>query len=187
MNTNINIIWFDENYDNKENIKYLNELKEYHNLTTTCFNEIEEGIKFIKKIKFVETNIIISGRLYKKFINKFKKELKNIYIIPKIIIFTKDEKEFLKNNKEYNNNDIHSFYNLGGIKTNFKDIKDFILGPLKGIKREEEGNLTFEYIDCKEKLYYPIQYKSLIDTTRIDKIIYLLIKCMINIKKIVIR
>ena len=170
MNININIIWFDENYDNKENIKYLNELKEYHNLTITCFKEIEEGIKFIKKIKFVETNIIISGRLYRKFINKFKKKLKEIYIIPKIIIFTKDEKEFLKNNKEYNNNDIHSFYNLGGIKTNFKDIKDFILEPLKGIKREEEGNLTFEYIDCKEKLYYPILYKSLIDTTRIDNI-----------------
>ena len=167
MNTNINIIWFDENYDNKENIKYLNELKKYHNLTTTCFKEIEKGIEFIKKIKFVETNIIISGKLYRKFINKFKKVLKEIYIIPKIIIFTKDENEFLKNNKEYNNNDIHSFYNLGGIKTNFKDIKDFIL---EGIKREEEGNLTFEYIDCKEKLYYPILYKSLIDTTRIDNI-----------------
>ena len=49
MNTNINIIWFDENYDNKENIEYLNELKEYHNLTSTCFKEIEKGIEFIKK------------------------------------------------------------------------------------------------------------------------------------------
>ena len=42
MNTNINIIWLDENYDNKENIKYLNELKEYHNLKIKCFKDIEE-------------------------------------------------------------------------------------------------------------------------------------------------
>ena len=38
------------------------------------------------------------------------------------------------------------------------------------MNRDDEGNLTFEYIDCKEKLYYPVLYKALIDTTRIDNI-----------------
>ena len=87
----MNVIWFDENYDNEENTGYINELKEYHNLKIKCFKDIEEGMKYIKTIEFVETNIIISGRLYGKFIDKFKEELKDIYIIPKIIIFTKNK------------------------------------------------------------------------------------------------
>ena len=171
MSTIINVIWFDENFDNEENTEYINELKDYKNLKIRCFKEIEEGMKYIKSIEFQETNIIISGKLYGKFIIKFKEELKDIYIIPKIIIFTKNKDEFLKKNDEYKNYINNSFYNLGGIKVIFKDIKDFILKPLNKPQREEEiGNLTFEYIDCKEKLYYPLLYKSLIDTTKIDNI-----------------
>ena len=166
METIINVIWIDENYDNEENTVYLNELREYHNLKIK-----DEGMKYIKSIEFEETNIIITGKLYTNFIQKFKEELKDIYIIPKIIIFTKNINDFLKNNYEYKNYINNSFYNSGGIKILFKDIKDFIFKPLGEIYREKEvGNLTFEYIDCKEKLYYPILYKSLIDTTRIDNV-----------------
>ena len=168
----MNVIWFDENYDRGENIGYLNELKTYQNLKIKCFKKIEIGIKYIKEIKFEVTNIILSGRLYIEFIKKFRDEIKDIYIIPKIIIFTKDKNEFLKHNNEYKNYIDNSFYNLGGIKTVFKDIKDFILKPLnkKMMNRDDEGYLTFERIDCKEKLYYPILYKVLIDSTRIDNI-----------------
>ena len=125
----INIIWFDENYDNEENIGYINELKENINLKIKCFKDIEDGMKYIKTIEFEETNIIINGRLYGKFIEKFKEELKYIYIIPKIIIFAENENDFLKNNDEYKNYINDSFYNIGGIKTAFKDIKNFILKP----------------------------------------------------------
>ena len=38
------------------------------------------------------------------------------------------------------------------------------------MNRDDEGHLTFEYIDCEEKLYYPILYKALIDSTKIDNI-----------------
>ena len=168
----MNVIWFDENYDRGENIGYLNELKTYQNLKIKCFKKIEIGIKYIKEIKFEVTNIILSGRLYIEFIKKFRDEIKDIYIIPKIIIFTKDKNEFLKHNNEYKNYIDNSFYNLGGIKTVFKDIKDFILKPLnkKIMNRDNDAHLTFEYIDCKEKLYYPMLYKALIDTTRLDNI-----------------
>ena len=152
MATNINIIWFDQNYDNEENSGYIDELKQYHNFKIKCFKEIKEGMKYIKTIQFEETNIIISGKLYIKFIKKFKEEIKDIYIIPKIIIFTKNKNEFLKNNSVYKNYFNNSFYNLGGIKTLFNDIKDFILKPLnkKIMNRDDEGHLTFEYIDCEE-------------------------------------
>ena len=83
----MNVIWFDENYDRGENIGYLNELKTYQNLKIKCFKKIEIGIKYIKAIKFEVTNIILSGRLYIEFIKKFRDEIKDIYIIPKIIIF----------------------------------------------------------------------------------------------------
>ena len=157
METIINVIWIDENYDNEENTVYLNELREYHNFKIKCFKEIDEGMKYIKSIEFEETNIIITGKLYTNFIQKFKEELKDIYIIPKIIIFTKNINDFLKNNYEYKNYINNSFFNSGGIKILFKDIKDFIFKPLGEIYREKEvDNLTFEYIDCKEKLYYPI-------------------------------
>ena len=172
MSTIIHVVWFDENYDNEENTEYLNELNSIGNLIIKCFKEIGEGIEYIKKIKFIETNIIISGKLYIQFIKKFRKELKDIYIIPKIIIFTKDKDGFLKNNIEYNNHNNNYFYKFGGITTIFNDIKDFISKPLnkKIMNRDDEGFLTFEYIDCKEKLYYPILYKALMDTTNIDKI-----------------
>ena len=170
MTTFINVIWIDENYDNEENNIYLNELKSYFNLIVNCFKEVEKGLEYIKKIEFEETNIIISGKLYIKFIKNFKKYIKDIYIVPKIIIFTKSKSEFVKKNIEHKNYFNNSFYNLGGIKEKFEDIKNFIFKPLNKPIRKEEDKLTFEYINCKEELYYPILYKSLIETTKIDKI-----------------
>lgn len=52
-------------------------------------------------------------------------------------------------NKEINYN--HPYYNLGGIKTSFDEVKKFILNP-KGINlnllnKEDEVQLVFEYIE----------------------------------------
>ena len=75
---------------------------------------------------------------------------------------------------------ITSFYNLGGIQTSFDDIKKFILKPLsKSLSKPlstpinntckfEGSQLTFEYIDQKEKLKLPILYNLLIEKTSID-------------------
>ena len=37
------------------------------------------------------------------------------------------------------------------------------------LNRDDEGQLEFEYIDCKEKLGLPLLYKSLIEVTPNDK------------------
>ena len=168
----VNVIWFDENYDSKENIEYSKELEVYKNLKIKCFKTVEEGIEYIKKIEFEETSIILSSRLYSDFITNFKNNLEEFKVIPKIIIFTRHRAEFLKYNKEYENYIDNSFYKFGGIKVAFSEVKDFILGLTikKFTETQNEGNLIFEYIDCKEKLYYPILYQSLIDSTRTDKI-----------------
>ena len=112
-----------------------------------------------------EQDIIINISLYKEFIDKFKEKIKDIYVIPKIIIFSKNKDKLI--NEKINN----SFYNLGGIKTSFDEIIQFIINPVK-IKRnlEEENQLTFEYIDCKEKLVLPMFFKSMIELTPKDNI-----------------
>ena len=167
-----NIIWIDSNVDNEENRGYLKDLQSYNYFKIKCFKNIDEAINIIKKIEFEETYIILSGRLYIKFIEKFKENLKDVYIIPKIIIFTENKDKFIEYNKEYSNILNHPFYNLGGIKTSFDEIKKFILNPInkKILNRDDEGQLTFEYIDSKEKLGLPLLYKSLIEVTPNDKI-----------------
>ena len=167
-----NIIWIDTNIENEENTMYLKELELFGNFRINCFKFVEPAIEKIKKINFELTFIIVSGKLYKDFIEKFKNNLNDIYVIPRIIIFTSNKEKFEENNKEINFN--HPYYNLGGIKISFDEVKKFILNP-KGINsiflnKENDIQLTFEYIDCKEKLILPMLYKILIDNIPIEKV-----------------
>ena len=50
----------------------------------------------IKKIKFSETNIIISVLICNEFIEKFEENWTDIFIIPKIIIFTSNKERFIE-------------------------------------------------------------------------------------------
>ena len=167
-----NVIWIDFIVDNEENSRYLEELKTYFFFKVKYFKNVDEAINKIKKIKFEETNIIVSGRLYFEFIEKFKENLKDICVIPRIIIFTRNKEKLIENNKEFNYLLNHPFYNLGGIITSFDDVKKFLLKKInkKNLIRNDEGQLAFEYIDCKEKLGLPLFYKSLIEVTPKDKI-----------------
>ena len=105
---------------------HFKELETLENTKISCFKNVIDGLILIKKIKFSETNIIISGSLYNEFIEKFEEILNDIFIIPKKIIFTSNKEKFCKNNKNYNHK-YNSFYNLGGIKTSFDDIKNFLI------------------------------------------------------------
>ena len=169
MSNIINIIWLEKNYDNEENISYLKQLEKNKNLKVKCFKEVDEGIKYIKTIKFKETIIIISGWFYSEFIIKFQNDLKFFDVTPKITIFIRNKDEFLNYNKDYLNYINHPYYNYGGIKTTFANIKNFILKQtnkqtldvdykqylekneentsLMELIKVEEGNFTFEYID----------------------------------------
>jgi hypothetical protein len=116
------VIWIDPNIDNKINIQYQKELKAMSYLKLQCFNNIDDALIYIKTLKFIETKIIISGKLYIQFINLFIKNIKFINVIPKIIIFTSNKNLFIENNINHKNIINHSFYNFGGIKTTFDEI-----------------------------------------------------------------
>ena len=66
-----NVIWLDENIDNSENKGYLNELNSL-GYNVQCFKNADEGFKYVQNLKFESTKIIISGRLYLRFIKKVR-------------------------------------------------------------------------------------------------------------------
>ena len=181
-------IWIDENVDNEENTQYQKELESIHLLKYRVFKEIDKAINHMKFIEFEETKVIISGRLYSEFVNKFKENIVDMCVAPKIIIFTKDKEKFIKNNKEYQE-DSNLFYKFGGIATTFDEIKKFLKDEIipPKMKKIEDIQLTFEYIDSMEKLSLPIFFKTLIDRESIDQLIKwmnILIHYIILIQKI---
>ena len=167
-----NIIWISSNKNNEIN-KFLKDLENLPFYKINIFNSIEESINKIKIIRFEETFIIINGNLYIQFIETFQNNLKNIYILPKIIIFTENKEEFINKNIKYKKLINNSFYN-SGIKTNIKEINNFILNSMHKKKEllniKEDKQLSFEQIDCKEKLLLPIYYKTLIGLSQNDNI-----------------
>ena len=169
-----NIIWIASNENNKVIFNNLKELESSKFYKTNLFYSIEESINEIKKIRFEETIIIVNGNLYIKFIEIFQKNINDIYIIPKIVIFTNNKEEFINKNKEFNNIINNPFYNSGGIKTNIDEINDFIINPICKQKlilnKEDDKQLCFEYVDYKEKLMLPIFYKALMEITPKDNI-----------------
>ena len=84
----LNLIWIDENLDTTENTTYISELKTNKSFKLETFKKIDDSFKYLKTLNFEETKIIISGRLYSKFVQDFKKTLKGSKVLPKILVFT---------------------------------------------------------------------------------------------------
>ena len=188
-NKQVNVVWINQNMDTPQDQLYLEELGKNKQLKVKCFKEIDITINYLKNLEFEETYLITNGKFYIKFIEEFKKNIREICVIPKIIILTTDKKDFLTKNPEYKNFEKDPYYNLGGIQTSFDDIKKFIFKknePKKEIKEfkdnknnqisrfltnnQNDKDLIFEYVDSNIKLVYPLLYKSLIKINKNDNI-----------------
>ena len=88
QNNKLEIIWIDQNITNNENQGYIKELKSNNIHNIHQYTDMNKAIELIKNIRFIETIIIVSGSYLPELIKQFKKNLKQIYIIPKIIVFT---------------------------------------------------------------------------------------------------
>ena len=174
------LFWIDANSNNKENNIYKLYLKEnYDKYIVTAFESVEQSIEKILELSFEELFVIVSGRFYKDFINQIMNNLPKIKVVPKIIIFTGDKNNFL----EYHN-DLHmknilnsSFYNLGGIQTDFINVFGFLSDdswrirpklPDKNPEIEETEEFTFECIDSLEALMLPRFFRTLIKINKDD-------------------
>ena len=157
-----NVIWINEDLDIKENKKYAKELTPIDSLNVRLFKNLDKAIGHMKFIEFKETKLIINGKLYHQFVQKFKENIIDMCVASKIIIFTKNKENFIKNNKDLKNK---TFYNFGGIVDSFQEVIKFLKNEtnLKNINKENDVQLIFEYIDKKEKLLLPLFYKVLID------------------------
>ena len=128
MKNEFNLLRIDSNIESQENCLYLKDLKTLGYSNIKCFKNIEGSINFIKTINFDRTKIIISGKIFIQFILKFKEKMRELLVIPKIIVFTSvDKKTFIDYNKNYEEIINHPFYNFGGINTTFEDIKKILV------------------------------------------------------------
>ena len=168
-----NIIWVDKNIYNSENKEYQTFLNEESSFTNFIFTEVEEAIAKLKEIKFQYTFVLTSGSYFPIFIEEYKKEYKNLYVIPKILIFTMEKGSFMKN-YGYNLPINDPILNSGGVFDSYQELHDYILsqnfnfnvGTKSFSKTHTEtitsDKFTFEYISSKEELIAPIFYKYLI-------------------------
>lgn len=168
------IIWIDKNVNRDKNKEYQKTIESYNNIELKCFEEVEKGIEYIKQIKFQKTIIITSGRLYPKFYYSLKSCEHELYIIPKIIIFTGNAIKFYSQiDKSLPIDD--SFYNIGKVVDNIEEVKKFIETSINNYNCEFEENeenriknenLIFRTISNENELILPIFYsKYLINTT----------------------
>ena len=133
------VLWIDTFLDNSENQEYIKELNSNGSIRLKLFKNVESAIEQLKYIEFKETKIIISGSLYTEFVKNFKEKILEMYIAPKIIIFTKNKEDFIKLNKDYNND---KFYIYGGIVTSFNDIKEFLKNKEKRNKKTRKCSIN---------------------------------------------
>ena len=197
-NDNIRFIWFDEKINEKENKNYF---KQFRTINTNFkgYRSLDEGFRHFYKNNNNDENknefkiifVIVSGRLFGRYIRKIKENINKIINIPYTYIFTSTyfKQILIKQSPdidhilsydtmiEVNN----GFYNPGGVYNNFnmllKDIKikmktiDSItnIKPRRENKFNYEGILTFEYLEKEEDLLAPALYKDIITNEEITE------------------
>ena len=156
------VIWIDDDPNSKEKLNFAEKINSLGSYTLKKYINVDSAIEFMKGIEFEETKIIISDKLYFDFVKKFKENILNMRIAPKIIIFSKNKQIFVSNNRNYLNN---GFYNSGGVVDSFQEIDKFLENKkeLRKITNADDVELTFEYIDSKQKLILPLFFKTLIE------------------------
>ena len=154
QNNKLEIIWIDQNITNNENQGYIKELKSNNIHNIHQYTDMNKAIELIKNIRFIETIIIVSGSYLPELIKQFKKNLKQIYIIPKIIVFTSPRRklgdEVLK----------EKFYS-GVILTSFAQLKSVINShQIKNeqIIRQSQQLMNTQY--NAKSIFVPIKTKN---------------------------
>ena len=174
------VIWIDENIYNNQNEIYVELLKQKYNIFVE-FTNLEDAFVAFYSNKFFIIITIISGKLWGRYLSYFKQSLNKIVDIPYTIIFTSDQfKDVLLNKKDpkremsYDTiNGVNDpFYNPGGVVSCFEDLVKKIEsielklnGNIKERRDEKynnEGLLTFEYLQNEEDLIAPALYKDII-------------------------
>lgn len=95
------IIWVDQDINSYENQGYIKQLEKFGYDNLKLFDKVNNAFDYMKLLKFEDTKIIVSGRLFIEFINVFKENIMYLCFAPKIIIFTRNKQKFLKYNHDF--------------------------------------------------------------------------------------
>ena len=162
-------IWVDSKIKNSENSVYTDYLSKKYD-TISSFTNIKDAMKYLQKIRFRLTYIIVSGALFAEFISELKILENKITTVPKIIIFTSEStKNKIEKLEEINN----SFYNIGGLAVTFEEVLYFLnqnlfgkeLNLIRSLRREKiqtGGDFSFEIMENKNDIVDPVYLSDLI-------------------------
>ena len=179
QNNKIYIIWIDQYIDGEEIKKFKAELEQYKEIKVECFKEVNKGINCLKdkEKNYKKTIVITSGKLFPPFYQTLQKCIKELTVVPKIIIYTSNAQKYREANQNHENpcplDD--PIYNIGGVVDNKNDLKKFIeisINTFSGnyyetIKNEE---FKFQFISDINELILPMYYPDHIKVTTEGKI-----------------
>ena len=173
--SNIFIIWIDKKINNPENKDYQKQFRKLDDFEFKFYDNVKEGIKTIKEIKFKKTIIITSGSIYPDFYKEFKDIVNEITIIPKIYIFTANANNFYTSKKDSLPVD-DPFYNSGGVFDDMRTLREAIFSSISlSDKHNEEVNkdeskylkderFSYDLISNEKELKLPVFFYNYLKT-----------------------
>ena len=197
--SNIKVIWFDDLINDDYNQECFKQLKSIFN-NTKGYQSLDKGFEYFynaykkneNENEFEIIFVIISGKLFGRYIEKLKANINKIINIPYTFIFTSlnfkkillnklpDKEHILSYQTMISVND--GFYNPGGVFDDFDEllyemklITKKLDENIKIERRREkinnnyEGVLTFEYLEKEEDLLAPALYKDIITNEKITE------------------
>ena len=186
INDKYYILWIDKDARNEKSQNFLKELDsnlqyvQIKNFVKICLNNVDNAFFLLRKIKFKIVYIIISGEFYPEYYHKLKNYKNILKCIPICVIHTTEELKniYLKRyrhyllNKEIYESINNSYYNYGGITSDFYSCLDFISNFYFSIKQKffpkkekdikYEGNICFEKINSDIQLIVPFMHNELV-------------------------
>ena len=161
-----NVIWIDAEVDSCLNKIYSKELESMNSLKVKLCKNVPEAINYLKTIQFEETKIIVSGRLYSELVKSFKENILEMYVIPIIIVFTRNKQKFIQYNPDYYDS-ANNFYNYGGIAITFEEIKIFLNNEDKSVTKNNKRNSQESITSLNSN--NPLSLVDKIESKAIDK------------------
>ena len=168
-----NVFWISPDAQNEENTIYQNILNYIPQITLMKYTDIEKAINDLKKIKFEKTFIILSASFSKEFFISLGEILNELKVIPKIIIFTSNEKFILiKQNilsldkyDLFNINFVYDYFTpvLNELKVKNNIINSNINFNNNNFQKLPDKIFSFEYINDSKQLILPLYLIDFLD------------------------
>ena len=161
LNLKKNLLWIEKNIDNGENKEKIKEFEYLKIYNIFIFDGLEKMKEKLLSYKFIETIIIVTGELLEEFYKLISTIIPNLFIIPKVYIYT-NIKTKDQINLEYKD---FPFYDI-------KNIFDDFLLLKQEIEKDEileyfsnDSRFYYEKIENKNQLILPLYYHKLITLT----------------------